>query len=158
MRPMPRRSRPRTKCSASSTICVDDELRNARESEPRNARESMRYALSSLLAFAALALAVGGGWCAPASAAQNAAITLRAAADLPGTRYTLGDIADIQSADDGLARRLAAIPIGVVPRQGYTESVSRIEVETLVRQHVPPQAVEWRGASSIRIRGRGQRV
>jgi flagella basal body P-ring formation protein FlgA len=105
-----------------------------------------------LLLFAGLALAGG------ARADGNAVMVLRAAADLPGTRYTLGDIADIETTDGALQRRLAAIPIGAVPRQGYAESVSRAQLETLVRKEVSPALLEWRGAAEVRIRGHGQHV
>ena len=112
----------------------------------------MRYSTLRLLLVVALGLAGG------ARADGNATIALRAAADLPGARYSLGDIADIETTDSALQRRLAAIPIGAVPRQGYAESVSRTQVETLVRQEVSPAMVEWRGAAEVRIRGRGQHV
>jgi flagella basal body P-ring formation protein FlgA len=83
---------------------------------------------------------------------------LRNAADLPGTRYTLGDIADIATTDAALKERLASISIGAVPRQGYADTISRAQVETLVRQQVSPATIEWRGAAVVKVRGRGQRL
>lgn len=101
-----------------------------------------------------LALALAG----EARAGAGAVVSLRAAADLPGAHYTLGDIADIDSADAALRRRLAAIAIGAVPRLGYAESVSRAQVEALVRQEIAASGLAWRGAPEVRIRGRGQKV
>lgn len=112
----------------------------------------MKYATLLLLLPVGLALA------GVARAGPGATVVLRPAADLQGTRYTLGDIADIESADAAQKGRLAAIPIGEVPRQGYAQSVSRTEVEARVRQEVSLADLEWRGAAQTRIRGRGQRV
>ena len=111
----------------------------------------MRHAA---LCFVFVGITLAGG----ARADENAAITLRTAADLLGTSYTLGDIADIETSDPILQRRLADISIGAVPRQGYTELVPRVKVEAVVRQTALPVTIEWLGPSMVRIRGFGQRV
>ena len=94
----------------------------------------------------------------PARAAAGAAIVLHPAAELPGARYALGDIAEIRSADPALVRRLAALPIGEVPRLGYSQVVSRAQVQAVLRQALPAGDLSWLGADEIRLRGQGQRV
>jgi flagella basal body P-ring formation protein FlgA len=90
--------------------------------------------------------------------ADKTVIALRWTADVPAANYTLGDIADIDTVDTALKERLTTLEIGLSPRHGYTDTISRKDVENILRQKVPPDAVEWRGAQSIRIRGRGQTV
>src|SRR5262245_30428537 len=107
---------------------------------------AVKYVALGLLMMAGVAFA-------HAAHAAAAIVTLRPSAEVPGTRYALGDIADIETADAQLKRRLVGVPVGVAPRQGYTETFSRADVEAVVRSQVAPEAVEWRGASSVRIRG-----
>lgn len=90
--------------------------------------------------------------------AVRATVALRPAVELDGRTYTLGDVADIASTDSTLSSRLTALPIGIVPRAGVTESVARPDLAALVRQSLPGAALAWEGAAAVRIRGRGQRV
>ncbi len=107
-----------------------------------------------------LRLLLVAGFCSAATAYADAPvrIDLHSSAALAGTHYTLGDVADVDAADAGLRQRLVALTIGAVPRQGYTETISRSQIEAFVRQQVRLADTEWNGASEVRIHGQGQHI
>ena len=86
---------------------------------------------------------------------RRARIVLKASAALPGSAYTLGDIADVESPDAALRERLSALPIGALPRQGYADTVTRARLQARVRGEPRLDDVQWSGAA--RCRGRSAR-
>src|SRR5256885_1209 len=98
----------------------------------------MTRRIASLLSGATLCIAL-------AAHAAPVRIALRPTVALPGTTYALGDIADIESTDAALSKRLAGIQIGMLPRQAYTDSAARHQIEAIVRQQVMLADVEWSG-------------
>lgn len=72
-------------------------------------------------------------------------------------QYRLGDVAQIQADDLALKSRLETMMIGDTPRVGYTEYVSRQQVEKLVAQRFPAlyQSIRWTGSDKVGVRGAG---
>jgi len=95
---------------------------------------------------------------APALAEHRARIVLRPSAALPGSRYALGDVADVDAPDRALRERLSALPIGALPRQGYADTVTRAQLQARVRSELRLDDLQWSGANEVRVRGLGQRI
>jgi flagella basal body P-ring formation protein FlgA len=72
-------------------------------------------------------------------------------------QYRLGDVAQIRVDDAALKGRLEAVTIGVTPRLGYTEYVSRQQIEKLVAQSCPDlrESILWAGSDKVGVRGAG---
>src|SRR4051794_29729923 len=90
----------------------------------------------------------------------GAHIRLLERADIGKPFFTLGDVADIESADSELQQRLAALHIGQSPRQGFRLGVPRTAVEDAVAHALPSLrgALHWSGAKRVNVFAGGQRV
>jgi flagellar basal body P-ring formation protein FlgA len=90
--------------------------------------------------------------------AQQASIHLRAQAEPRAAHYTLGDVAEIRSADAALAQALAAIEIGLTPRPGAEQSLSRAALASRL-ERVAPQwrgRLQWQGATAVVLRAHAE--
>lgn len=65
---------------------------------------------------------------------RSATVTVRAASEVAGRTFTLGEIADIRSADAALARRLAAVEVGASPLPGLSRPVGSADILVRLRQ------------------------
>src|SRR6476646_1495403 len=111
-----------------------------------------------LFARALLAILLLGITCM-GRAEAGAQIRLLARAEIGKPFFTLGDVADIESADSELQQRLAALRIGQSPRQGSRLSVPRAAVEDAVAHALPSvrAALHWSGAQRVDVYAAGQR-
>ncbi len=62
-----------------------------------------------------------------------ATITLKRAAQVPGTKVLLGDIAKVECQDDDYARYLASIQVGATPKSRWARWLSKRTVQTSLR-------------------------
>lgn len=76
----------------------------------------------------AAALAVAA---TPASSAVE--LSLKADATVAGARVTLGDVAVVEDADGTVAAGLATVDLGAAPLPGYTQRLTRREIERQLR-------------------------
>ena len=107
-----------------------------------------RNAAAALAAFALAA----------AAQAQQASVRLRAQAQPQAAHYTLGDIADIRSADAAFAQALAGFEIGLAPRSGQAQSVPRAAIAAQVERAAPlwRGRLQWQGAAAVALRAPGE--
>jgi flagella basal body P-ring formation protein FlgA len=108
------------------------------------------------LLFAIIALCAAG----LSRSESGAQIRLLARAEVGAPFFTLGDIADIQSADSALQERLSELRMGQTPRTGYRVTLVRAQVEDALARALPSarQTVHWAGAQRVSVRGGGQPV
>jgi flagella basal body P-ring formation protein FlgA len=85
-------------------------------------------------------------------------VVLRPNAEVVAQQYTLADIADIWTGDEAVQQKLAGIAIGVTPRIGYSQVITRQQVEEQVKRELPGTAINWAGAAQVKVRGRGQQI
>lgn len=91
---------------------------------------------------------------AAAAHAQQASIKLRAQAEPRAMHYTLGDVAEIDSADAAFAQALAGTEIGLTPRPGVTQRVPRTAIAAQVERLAPQWRgrLQWNGATATALR------
>jgi flagella basal body P-ring formation protein FlgA len=65
--------------------------------------------------------------------------------------YTLGDIGVLTGGTGGQAKTLAAIVIGRAPLPGYTDRVTKEELQRTVRGRAPMLEVQWDGAAIVKV-------
>lgn len=93
------------------------------------------------------------------ASASPLAIALRADALVGNTRFTLADVAVVDAAQP-LAATLDRLELAHAPRVGYTERLTRRQLEQIIRRHAPADAaaISWSGADSVAVRTRSQAV
>lgn len=91
-----------------------------------------------------------------ASAAQAAPVrvALRERALVERLEVVLGDIAEVTCADPAQQRRLAALPLGIVPASGRAVPLGRGRIARWMAASagVPMRDVEWSGAETSEVR------
>jgi flagella basal body P-ring formation protein FlgA len=89
------------------------------------------------------------------AAARPATIEIRDEARAAGAVIRLGDVATISGVTDAAAREIAAIELGVAPRDGETKTLRVREIQDLLAQSgVDTTGYHFQGASAVRV-GRG---
>ena len=93
----------------------------------------------------------------PAWATSSARISLKETAIVTERQTVLGDIAAIQAGDADTVERLAAIPIAMAPKPGYSDRITREEVKRCVRARVPAMRdmLTWEGAAAVTVETSG---
>ncbi|MGE3540120.1 MAG: flagella basal body P-ring formation protein FlgA [Candidatus Tectimicrobiota bacterium] len=98
------------------------------------------------------------GSLAPAWGASTL-ITALPEAVVQGPTIRLGDVAQVQSEDAALLRRLQEIVLGPTPPLGVTRLLSRATMLIQLRhQGIAPQAVEFQGVSQVRVNRAAQQL
>jgi flagella basal body P-ring formation protein FlgA len=87
---------------------------------------------------------------ASARAGSDLELVLKAEAMVAGPRVSLGDLI-AASEREPMPRALAAIDLGGAPLPGYSDRLSRREIERLLRAQGLTGAVSWRGADAVQI-------
>lgn len=92
-------------------------------------------------------------------ALASLALELRAEALVNHTRIALADLV-VLPANPAAAGSLGRIDAGRAPRAGYTERLSRAQLELLIRRHGAAEGVPitWSGAASVAVRLKTQTV
>jgi flagellar basal body P-ring formation protein FlgA len=93
------------------------------------------------------------------ASASPLAIALRADAVVANARVTLADVAAID-AQQPMAAALGKLELAHAPRIGYTERLTRAQLEQIIRRHAPADTspINWSGAYSVSVRTRSQAV
>ncbi|MCC6729073.1 MAG: flagellar basal body P-ring formation protein FlgA [Chthonomonadales bacterium] len=90
---------------------------------------------------------------------RSATVTVRAASEVAGRTFTLGEIADIRSADAALARRLAAVEVGASPLPGLSRPVGSADILVRLRQRkIDPRTLALAFPPAIRVTRGGDPV
>jgi len=108
-----------------------------------------RFISLSALIFASLLL--------PASANEEVVVLkLRAQAGVSATNYTLGEVAAVMANSD-LKSELEKMPLGIAPRLGYPEAVSRARILKFIESRHPELRgrIGWQGGKSVTVRSIG---
>ncbi|ATQ74314.1 flagella basal body P-ring formation protein FlgA [Massilia violaceinigra] len=101
-------------------------------------------------------------WCAmvalvfwtPYGAAQPLALELRPAALLAQARVTLADVAIVAGGEP-----LATLELGVAPRIGYVERLSREQIGLMIRRRAGvTREIAWSGAASVALQSQSQTI
>ena len=89
---------------------------------------------------------------------KEVTLTLYKDVSIDHTMITLGDIAQIVTADLVLRNRLQAIQIAKAPRVGYFRNVNKTRVLALMDKELPDiyKRVKWAGANSVKVGVIGQ--
>ena len=92
------------------------------------------------------------------SARAPLSIELRPSALIGHTRITLADVARVAAVP--LAGDIGVIELGNAPRVGYTERLTREQIEHALRRrlNLGPGALAWSGAASVAVRVQSQTV
>ncbi len=109
-------------------------------------------------AIAIVMVAVSAAWVCATQADAGLSVRLMDAVRVKEAQYRLADIAHVETSDQSLKQKLEETTIGVAPRLGYTERVSRVRVAGLI-ESLHPQlhgAIDWTGSEQISIRSAGE--
>jgi len=83
-------------------------------------------------------------------------LKLHSQASVLATSYTLGEVASVM-ADSDLKSELEKMPLGIAPRLGYAEVMSRAQILKFIESHRPELRgrIGWQGSKSVTVRSRG---
>lgn len=86
-------------------------------------------------------------------------VTVRAASDVPGRTFTLGEIAEITGADKALATQVAAVEIGTSPLPGLSRPLYPGDILTRLRLHrIDPKRLNLVAPPAIRVTRGGSEI
>ncbi len=111
----------------------------------------IRFAASLLLTGALLFSGAG-------ASEEGIVLNLHSQAVVSGTNYTLGEVASVMTGSN-TRPELEKIPLGLSPRLGYSETVTRAQIVKFIESHYPELRgrIAWRGSRAVAVRGRGMR-
>jgi flagella basal body P-ring formation protein FlgA len=91
-------------------------------------------------------------WSIQASAGLS--VRIMESVTVSAAEFSLADIAEVQAEDPGLKEMVETIKLGVAPRPGYTERVSRKDVVQRIEKLHPEMRglISWTGSEKISIR------
>jgi flagella basal body P-ring formation protein FlgA len=89
----------------------------------------------------------------PSLRAENIALELKNEAHVAGRIYKLSDIAIVRNGDVDLNTQLAEMEVGVTPRAGYHERITREQIGKVVELKLPElrSRFVWIGAAAVTV-------
>src|SRR5947208_4941486 len=92
-------------------------------------------------------------------AAPSVTVTVRAASDVPGRVFTIGEIANVTGTDRKLAEQVKAVEAGTSPLPGLTRMLTEGDIVTRLRfNHLDPKTIKLVCPPSIRIARGGSEI
>lgn len=86
-------------------------------------------------------------------------VTVRAASDVPGRVFTIGEIAEVSGTDRKLAEQVKAVEAGTSPLPGLTRMLTEGDIVTRLRfNHLDPKSIKLVCPPTIRIARGGSEV